>query len=91
METRVVAGVVGLVTLNRPKQMNALNDTLMDELWHALLALQRDEAIGYIVLTGTSSRQSSLLGRSMFNLERALSLGLLNGGFCINGRFSQNR
>ena len=91
METRVVAGVVGLVTLNRPKQMNALNDTLMDELRHALLALQRDEAIGYIVLTGTSSRQSSLLGRSMFNLERALSLGLLNGGFCINGRFSQNR
>ena len=91
METRVVAGVVGLVTLNRPKQMNALNDTLMDELRHALLALQRDEAIDYIVLTGTSSRQSSLLGRSMFNLERALSLGLLNGGFCSNGRFSQNR
>jgi enoyl-CoA hydratase len=52
METRVEAGVVGVVTLNRPKQMNALNDTLMDELGHALLAFERDEAIGCIVLTG---------------------------------------
>jgi enoyl-CoA hydratase len=44
---------VGLVTLNRPKQLNALNDALMDELGAALLAFDRDESIGCIVVTGS--------------------------------------
>ena len=43
---------VGLVTLNRPKQLNALNDTLMDELGAALKAFDADATIGCIVLTG---------------------------------------
>ena len=43
---------IGLVTLNRPKQLNALNDTLMDELGAALLAFDADAGIGCIVLTG---------------------------------------
>ena len=43
----------GLITLNRPKQMNALNDTLMDQLGAALLAFDRDESIGCIVITGS--------------------------------------
>src|SRR3954467_3127276 len=42
----------GLIRLNRPKQMNALADQLMDELGDALLAFDRDDAIGAIVLTG---------------------------------------
>ncbi|MEO5881227.1 MAG: enoyl-CoA hydratase [Caldimonas sp.] len=42
----------GLITLNRPKQLNALNDTLMDELGTALLAFDADPGIGCIVLTG---------------------------------------
>ena len=42
----------GVITLNRPKQLNALNDTLMDELGAALLGFDADEAIGCIVLTG---------------------------------------
>ncbi len=42
----------GLVTLNRPKQMNALNDQLMDELGHALLAFDADDTIGCIIVTG---------------------------------------
>jgi enoyl-CoA hydratase len=42
----------GLIRLNRPKQMNALNDQLMDELGAALLAFDADESIGAIVLTG---------------------------------------
>jgi enoyl-CoA hydratase len=49
VETR---GRVGLVRLNRPKQMNALNDALMNELGEALVRLDGDEAIGAIVLTG---------------------------------------
>ena len=43
----------GLITLNRPKQLNALNDALMDQLGAALLAFDADDAIGCIVITGS--------------------------------------
>src|SRR5262249_5451754 len=46
-------GRVGLVRLNRPKQLNALNDALMDELGDALAKLDSDDAIGAIVVTGS--------------------------------------
>jgi len=49
VETR---GRVGLITLNRPKALNALNDALMDELGEALARFDADEGIGAIVLTG---------------------------------------
>jgi enoyl-CoA hydratase len=48
-----VRGRVGLVTLNRPKALNALNDELMNELGDALLAFDADDGIGSIVLTGS--------------------------------------
>jgi enoyl-CoA hydratase len=48
-----VRGRVGLVTLDRPKALNALNDALMDELGAALLGFDADEAIGAIVVTGS--------------------------------------
>jgi enoyl-CoA hydratase len=44
---------VGLIRLNRPAALNALNDQLMDELGVALAALDTNEAIGCIVLTGS--------------------------------------
>jgi enoyl-CoA hydratase len=50
VETR---GRVGLITLNRPKQLNALNDELMDELGAAMLAFEADEDIGAMVITGS--------------------------------------
>jgi enoyl-CoA hydratase len=43
---------VGIITLNRPAQLNALNDALMDALGAALLEMDADEGIGCIVLTG---------------------------------------
>jgi enoyl-CoA hydratase len=43
----------GLITLNRPKQLNALNDTLMDELGAALTAYDADDSVGCIVITGS--------------------------------------
>jgi len=46
-------GKVGLITLNRPKALNALNDALMDELGAALKAFDADEGIGAIVITGS--------------------------------------
>lgn len=50
VETR---GKVGLVTLNRPKQLNALNDALIDELIAALTAFDQDDQIGCMVITGS--------------------------------------
>jgi enoyl-CoA hydratase len=44
---------VGLITLNRPKALNALNDLLMDELGAAMLAFDDNADIGAIVITGS--------------------------------------
>lgn len=44
---------VGWITLNRSKQLNALNDALMDELAAALDNFEADEAIGCIVIAGS--------------------------------------
>ena len=46
-------GAVGVVTLNRPKALNALNAELLKELAEALEAWDRDDAIRCIVLTGS--------------------------------------
>ena len=45
-------GRVGVITLNRPKQLNALSPGLMAELGKALAALDADTGIGAILLTG---------------------------------------
>jgi enoyl-CoA hydratase len=44
---------VGIITLNRPKQLNALNEELMVELGQALRAFDADEKIGCIIITGS--------------------------------------
>lgn len=46
-------GRVGIVTLNRPKQLNALNNQLMDELGAALKGFDADENIGCMIVTGS--------------------------------------
>ena len=45
-------GRVGLITLNRPEAMNALNNQLMRELMDALEAFDKNDAIGAMVITG---------------------------------------
>jgi enoyl-CoA hydratase len=45
---------VGVITLHRPEQLNALNDALMDQLGAALLAFDGDANIGAIVITGSA-------------------------------------
>ena len=45
-------GRVGLITLNRPAQLNALNDELMDALGRELKTFDNDSEIGAIVITG---------------------------------------
>ena len=46
-------GKVGLVRLNRPQVLNALNDQLMTELGDALMAFDSDDNIGAMVITGS--------------------------------------
>jgi enoyl-CoA hydratase len=46
-------GHVGLITLNRPKALNALSSALVSELGKALDIFESDDDIGAIVLTGS--------------------------------------
>ena len=45
-------GRVGLITLNRPQALNALNNQLMREVMDALEAFDKDDTVGAIVITG---------------------------------------
>ena len=49
---RSAAPGVALIQLNRPKELNALNPQLMEELLDALLGIERDNQIRAVVLTG---------------------------------------
>ncbi|WP_343313180.1 enoyl-CoA hydratase [Brucella sp. BE17] len=46
-------GSVGLIRLNRPQALNALNRAMLDDLTNALGAFDTDEKIGAVVLTGS--------------------------------------
>ncbi len=48
-----IEGAVGVITINRPKVLNALSNDVMHSLSEALLALQGDDSINVIVLTGS--------------------------------------
>ena len=52
IEVRIEADKVGVITLNRPKQLNALNDQLMNELGAALKAFDADDNFGCMINTG---------------------------------------
>ena len=58
VETR---GKVGLITLNRPKALNALNDKLIDELGAALDAFEADDGIG--AMADRFNTEFGVLGR----------------------------
>lgn len=47
-------GAVGIITINRPDAMNALNDQVMDELAAALEDFEADDGVGCLVITGSS-------------------------------------
>lgn len=46
-------GKAGLITLHRPKALNALCDGLLDDIIHAAQCFDHDDNIGAIVLTGS--------------------------------------
>jgi enoyl-CoA hydratase len=50
VETR---GKVGIIRLNRPQALNALNSQLIGELGQAIAAFDADPAIGCMLMTGS--------------------------------------
>jgi enoyl-CoA hydratase/carnithine racemase len=49
-------GACAVVTINRPKVLNALNTQTLDELRRALLELKQDEAVRVVILTGAGEK-----------------------------------
>ncbi|MBU6258856.1 MAG: enoyl-CoA hydratase [Burkholderiales bacterium] len=70
---------VGLITLNRPKQLNALNDALMDQLGAQLLAWDADPEVGCIVVTG--SERAFAAGADISAMARKTFLEAVEGDF----------
>jgi len=79
VETR---GRVGIITLDRPKALNALNLQLMVEVVEAATAFDADEGIGCIVLTGSDrafAAGADIKEMSSITFRDAYVRGLLGG------------
>ncbi|OQX61550.1 MAG: enoyl-CoA hydratase [Anaerolinea sp. 4484_236] len=70
---------VGLITMNRPEAMNALNSRLLTELIDALKIFDADENIGAIVLTG--SDRSFAAGADIKEMSEASAVEMFTGSF----------
>src|SRR5437762_956029 len=71
---------VGIVTLNRPKELNALRTDLVSELADALEEFDRDEGIGCIVITGAGDRAFAA-GADIKEMSDKSPIDMLLGGF----------
>ena len=71
---------VGIVTLNRPKELNALNFHLVSELADALKALDDDEEIRCIVITGAGDRAFAA-GADIKEMSDKSPIHMMLGGF----------
>jgi enoyl-CoA hydratase len=80
VETR---GAVGLITLNRPKALNALCDALVRELGQALDGFEKDPAIGAIVLTG--SEKAFAAGADIKEMQNFTYIQVYLADFVTNG------
>jgi len=73
-----VDGPSAVITLNRPKALNALTNNMMEELKHALASAESDESVVGIILTGEGRGFSA--GMDMNALDSQASGGDLNDG-----------
>jgi enoyl-CoA hydratase len=71
---------VGIVTLNRPKELNALNTTLVGELAEAMEVFDRDDEIRCIVLTGAGEKAFAA-GADIKEMSDKSPIDMLVGGF----------
>lgn len=74
-----VEGRVGIVTLNRPKALNALNRELMTELMDALAAFDRDPAVGCMVVSG--SERAFAAGADIKEMATATPTTMMTNSF----------
>ncbi len=81
-------GPVGLIQLNRPKVLNALNGALMMELGDAVAALDDDAAIRCIVIHG--SERAFCAGADIDQMKSALPLDMMASAW-INRNFERLR
>ena len=72
-------GRVGLITLNRPAALNALNEHLMGELNQALDAFEADDGVGAIVITG--SEKAFAAGADIKEMQPKSYLDVYRGDF----------
>lgn len=87
VETR---GRVGLVTLNRPKALNALNQALLGEVERALAAFDRDEGVGCVVLTG--SERAFAAGADIVEMSRRTYPAIYSEDlFAVGDRIARHR
>ncbi|HLZ64121.1 MAG TPA: enoyl-CoA hydratase-related protein [Ktedonosporobacter sp.] len=71
---------VGIVTLNRPKELNALNNQLVSELADALEEFDRDDAIRCIVITGAGEKAFAA-GADIKEMSSRSPIQMMLGGF----------
>jgi enoyl-CoA hydratase len=71
---------VGIATLNRPKELNALRIDLVSELADALEEFDHDEGIGCIILTGAGDRAFAA-GADIKEMSDKSPIDMLLGGF----------
>ena len=76
VETR---GRAGLITLNRPQALNALNQVLLTELTAALAAFDADDSLGAIVLTG--NERAFAAGADIKTMAEASETEIRQSGF----------
>ena len=81
---------VGIVTLNRPKELNALNFQLVDELANALEMFDRDEEIRCIIITGTGEKAFAA-GADIKEMADKSPIDMMRGGFEAWGRIRRIR
>ncbi len=74
-----IDGRAGVVQLNRPKALNALNRELMTELMDALEAYDRDPAVGCMVITG--SERAFAAGADIKEMATATPASMMTNSF----------
>jgi enoyl-CoA hydratase len=63
-------GCVGLIKLNRPKALNALCNALLDDLIHATHAMDKDDAVHAMVLTGMDNNKAFAAGADIKEMSK---------------------
>src|SRR5579859_6200178 len=71
---------IGIVTLNRPKELNALNFSLVAELVDALEELDRDATVLCIIITGSGERAFAA-GADIKEMSDKSPITMMIGGF----------